>query len=100
MAVFDFVGGAWLPLFSRGICAGWAAVTGLAHHLALDLVQMLLHLKCYETLALVGILPFCIVKQRSHNLELARELLTICRVRPIKPDHIYFGLSDAVTERG
>jgi hypothetical protein len=100
MAVIDFVGGVWLPLFSRGVHVNWAAVTGLAHHLALNFVQVPLDLKRYETLALVGILPFCIVKQRSHSLELARELLTNCRVGAIEPGYIHLGLSDAVTERG
>jgi hypothetical protein len=59
-----------------------------------------LDLKCYETLALVGISPFCIVKQRSHKLELPRELLTNGRVRKIKPGHIHLGVRDAVAERG
>jgi len=98
MAVIDRVS-AWLPLFSRGVHSGRATVAGLAHHHALDLVQVPLDLKCHETLALVGIPPLCIVQQRSHKLELPRELLTNGRVGKLKSGHIHLGVRDPFSER-
>jgi hypothetical protein len=75
-------------------------VTGFARSLVLDLIQVPLAPSRYGTLAFVGILPFCIVQQRSRKLALARELLTNCRVGALEPCYIHCGLIDAVTERG
>jgi hypothetical protein len=68
-------------LFTHAVHRGCTAVASLAHHSALDFIQVPLDLECHETLALVGIPSFCIAKQSSHELALPGELLAHGRVR-------------------
>ena len=70
-------------------------MASLAPHLALDFVQVPLDLKCYQTLAFVGILPFCIAEQRSREFDLPRQLFASGRVREIESGHVHLGLCNA-----
>jgi len=75
-------------------------MAGLAHYLALDSIQVPLDLKRHETLAIVGVLLFCVAQWSSHELALSRQLLANRRVREIKPGYVHLGLCNAGAQRG
>ena len=75
-------------------------MAGLAHYLTLDSIQVPLDLNGPETFTFVGVLPFCVAEQSSHELALSRQLLANGQVRDLEVCHIHLGLCDTAAERG